>query len=68
MMTHDAAAVSPPGSVRRPVADTARDTLAWLRAEPAYRRTGLTAAEEAEVLTAWRGRNPQSADGGPGTA
>jgi hypothetical protein len=32
------------------VAQTAADTLAWLRATPDARVTGLTADEEAQVL------------------
>lgn len=41
------------GLVTRPVALTARDTAAWLRATPDAVRTGLTADQEAEVLRAW---------------
>jgi nucleoside-diphosphate-sugar epimerase len=37
----------------RPFAETARDTLAWLRSTPDATVTGLTRAEEAEVLGAW---------------
>jgi len=52
------------GLTFRPLADTARDTLAWFRTLPAERqgalRAGLDAAREAEVLAAWRER--QSAD------
>jgi 2'-hydroxyisoflavone reductase len=48
------------GLACRPVADTARDTLAWWRAQPEERRArlkaGLTAAREAEVLAAWHAR------------
>ncbi|MDW5330033.1 NAD-dependent epimerase/dehydratase family protein [Plantactinospora sp. KLBMP9567] len=42
----------------RPLAETARDTAAWLAtAGPeAGRRIGLTEAEEAEVLAAWHAR------------
>jgi 2'-hydroxyisoflavone reductase len=50
------------GLTCRPLADTARDTLAWWRALPEERRgaprTGLTAAREAEVLAAWKTRRP----------
>ncbi len=53
MMNHDLGATFDAGLTTRPIADTARDTLAWLRSEPAYKRTGLTLAEEAELLTAW---------------
>ncbi|MBS45250.1 MAG: epimerase [Nocardioides sp.] len=38
------------GLVVRPLAETARDTLAWLRATPDAVRTGLTRDEEREVL------------------
>ena len=40
----------------RPLADTARDTLAWLRGEPDAPVAGLDRAAEAEVLDAWRTR------------
>ena len=39
----------------RPLAETARDTLAWARAANAE-PTGLTAAEETTVLAAWHAR------------
>jgi 2'-hydroxyisoflavone reductase len=46
------------GLAFRPLADTARDALAWLRAQPAERRArlkaGLTAEREAAVLAAWK--------------
>ena len=46
------------GLTFRPAAETARDTLAWWRAEPEERRptlrAGLTPEREAEVLAAWR--------------
>jgi nucleoside-diphosphate-sugar epimerase len=50
MVTHDVAASLAAGLRPRPVAETARDTLAWLRATPGAAVTGLTAAQEAEVL------------------
>lgn len=40
----------------RPLAETARDTLAWLREEPEAPVAGLDRAAEAEVLTAWHDR------------
>jgi 2'-hydroxyisoflavone reductase len=44
----------------RPVRDTARDTLAWWKAEPAERRAklraGLPAERERDVLAAWKAR------------
>jgi len=48
------------GLACRPLADTARDTLAWWRGLPEERRrspkAGLAPAREAEVLAAWRAR------------
>ena len=45
----------------RPIADTARDTLAWWKTLPAERRdkpkVGLTPQREAEVLAAWKARS-----------
>lgn len=54
LMTHDVSAAFAAGLRTRPLADTARDTLAWLRTHPDAAVTGLTRAEEAEVLAAWR--------------
>jgi nucleoside-diphosphate-sugar epimerase len=53
MMDHDLSPSFAAGLSTRPIAETARDTLAWLRSEPAYQRTGLTLEEEAELLSAW---------------
>ena len=45
------------GLIFRPLADTARDTLAWFKSQPQDRqsklRAGLTLEREAEVLAAW---------------
>ena len=45
----------------RPLAETARDTLAWFKTRPQDRqsklRAGLTPEREAEVLTAWHKKN-----------
>jgi len=45
------------GLTFRPLAETARDTLTWLRAQPKERqeklKAGLTPEREAEVLAAW---------------
>ena len=60
MMTHDHEASRRAGLVVRPVADTGRDTLAWLRATPDAVRTGLSREREAEVLAAWRARDTDS--------
>lgn len=55
MMTQDHAEPAAAGLRVRPIAETAADTLAWLRAERDAGRevstTGLTAAEEGEVLS-----------------
>jgi 2'-hydroxyisoflavone reductase len=44
----------------RPLADTARDTLAWWKARgpdaPAI-RTGLAPEKEARILAAWKARS-----------
>ena len=48
------------GLTYRPLADTARDTLAWYEQRPADERArmraGLTPEKEAEVLAQWKGR------------
>jgi 2'-hydroxyisoflavone reductase len=48
------------GLTFRPLAETARDTLAWLKSQPAERQSklkaGLTADRETEVLAAWHKR------------
>jgi nucleoside-diphosphate-sugar epimerase len=49
-MTRDVSESVAAGLRFRPIADTARDTLQWLRATPDAARTGLTAEEEAELL------------------
>jgi 2'-hydroxyisoflavone reductase len=45
------------GLTFRPLADTARDTLAWFKSQPAERqaklKAGLTPERESEVLAAW---------------
>ncbi|QIX25321.1 epimerase [Nocardioides sp. JQ2195] len=50
-MSRDVDASYAAGLVTRPLADTARDTLAWLRATPGATRTGLTQADEASLLS-----------------
>lgn len=52
MLTHDAGPSLDAGLEPRAVEETARDTLAWLRATPGAKVTGLTADEEAEILAA----------------
>jgi nucleoside-diphosphate-sugar epimerase len=54
MLAHDVTASYDAGLVTRPLAETARDTLAWLRSHPDATVTGLTREEEAEVLAAVR--------------
>ncbi|WP_079575021.1 NAD-dependent epimerase/dehydratase family protein [Krasilnikoviella flava] len=63
MPAHDSAPAIAAGLDPRPVEDTARDTLAWLRATPDAVVTGLTGAEEAEVLADLH-RAPEGADAG----
>jgi 2'-hydroxyisoflavone reductase len=55
-MDHDVTPSLEAGLRIRTLAETARDTLAWLRATPDAAVTGLTLEEEAEVLAAWRAR------------
>lgn len=52
-LTRDAIAAHTAGLRTRPLADTARDTLAWARAGQAT-VTGLTAEEETALLREWR--------------
>lgn len=54
MPAHDAGPAAEAGLASRPVEETARDTLAWLRATPDAHVTGLTAAEEADVVAGVR--------------
>jgi nucleoside-diphosphate-sugar epimerase len=56
MCAHDATPSLEAGLAPRPVAETARDTLAWLRATPDATLTGLDRAQEAAVLAAWAAR------------
>ncbi|WP_300641280.1 NAD-dependent epimerase/dehydratase family protein [Nocardioides sp.] len=50
MLAHDWTPSEAAGLTVRRIAETARDTLAWLRATPDAVVTGLTRQEEAEVL------------------
>ncbi|HEX4668263.1 MAG TPA: NAD-dependent epimerase/dehydratase family protein [Chthoniobacterales bacterium] len=49
------------GLTYRPLAETARDTLAWFKAQPKERqeklKAGITKEREVEVLTAWHKRS-----------
>ena len=56
LMSVDVEASYAAGLRTRPLADTARDTLAWLRDEPDAPVAGIDRASEAEVLDAWRNR------------
>jgi 2'-hydroxyisoflavone reductase len=50
------------GLTFRPLADTARDTLAWFKAQPPERqklKAGISAEREAEVLAAWHKRDKE---------
>jgi nucleoside-diphosphate-sugar epimerase len=53
MMTHRFDVSAAAGLTTRPYADTARDTLAWVRATPDAVRTGMSREREAEVLDRW---------------
>lgn len=55
MLTHDATASLAAGLRIRPIGETARDILAWLRAHPDVEVTGLTRDEELAVLDAVSG-------------
>jgi nucleoside-diphosphate-sugar epimerase len=58
MMTHRFEPSATAGLTVRPYADTARDTLAWLRRTPGAPRTGLSRSREADVLAAWKALHP----------
>jgi nucleoside-diphosphate-sugar epimerase len=54
MVTHDVSAAFDDGLVTRPLAQTAAETLAWLRSEEGRATvTGMTRAEEQELLDDW---------------
>jgi nucleoside-diphosphate-sugar epimerase len=57
MMTHRFDLSQAAGLTVRSYADTARDTLAWLRSEPEPARTGMSRERESEVLSAWESRD-----------
>jgi 2'-hydroxyisoflavone reductase len=56
MVAHDATPSYDAGLVTRPIADTARDTLAWLRESPHAKVTGIGRDRESELLEARRSR------------
>ncbi len=51
MLAHDATPSLDNGLSVRPVAETARDTLAWLQLSPDAHVTGIGLEREAELLT-----------------
>jgi 2'-hydroxyisoflavone reductase len=53
MTAHDVTASFEAGLSTRPFGETAVDTLAWLRANPDAPRTGLSRAEEQDLLDDW---------------
>jgi 2'-hydroxyisoflavone reductase len=53
MLAHDPTPSFDAGLTTRPIAETARDTLAWLREESDPTLTGLSREGEADVLRAW---------------
>ena len=53
MTSHDVTASFEAGLTTRPIGETAVDTLAWLRANPDAPRTGLSRAEEQDLLDDW---------------
>ncbi|MDO9455589.1 NAD-dependent epimerase/dehydratase family protein [Nocardioides sp.] len=56
MLARDATPALEAGLVVRPVSDTARETLAWMRDHPEVARTGLSREHERRVLDAWAAR------------
>ena len=56
MLAHDPTPSLAAGLRPRPVAETARDTLAWVRAHPDAAVGGITREREAELLAAWHAR------------
>ena len=55
---HDVQPSFDAGLALRPIADTARDTLAWLEATPDAAVRGIDLARERELLDAWHARTP----------
>jgi len=53
MRSHDAQPSIDAGLLVRPVAETTRDTLAWLREHPDATITGISRERERELLAAW---------------
>jgi len=57
MLAHDVAPALAAGLELRPVAETARDTLAWLRATPDAVVTGMDRDRESALLRSWASRS-----------
>jgi 2'-hydroxyisoflavone reductase len=53
MTAHDVSPALAAGLTVRPIGETAADTLAWMRSEEDPARTGLTRAEEQDLLDDW---------------
>jgi 2'-hydroxyisoflavone reductase len=58
MTSHDVSAAFDAGLTTRPVGETAVDTLDWLRATPGAPCTGLSRAEEQDLLDDWHTVKP----------
>jgi len=56
VMTADPAAALATGLTIRPLAETVRDTLAWIRTVEQPATSGLSPADEAALLEKWRGQ------------
>ncbi|MFI5627185.1 NAD-dependent epimerase/dehydratase family protein [Nocardioides sp. NPDC051685] len=54
MLAHDTTSAMAAGLTTRPIAETVRDTLAWLQASPDAYVTGISPTREAELLDVWR--------------
>lgn len=59
LAAHDVTPSLDGGLTLRPLAETTRDTLAWLRADPDAPVSGISLDREREVLEAWRSRGAQ---------
>ena len=55
LTSHDVSAALAAGLTLRPVGETASDTLAWVRSTPHAPRTGLSRAEEQDLVDDWWG-------------
>jgi 2'-hydroxyisoflavone reductase len=58
IMAADPAAANRTGLAPRPLEDTIRDTLAWVRETPMPEGTGLAPDREADLLRRWRATTP----------